>query len=57
MAKIMREDMKKLSQKNWYLANNSFLLHGYYNYRHLLLITDEGKRYLGVPGIYHRREK
>ena len=55
--KIMREDMKKLSQKNWYLANNSFLLHGYYNYRHLLLITDEGKRYLGVPGIYHRREE
>lgn len=55
--KIMREDMKKLPQKNWYLANNSFLLHGYYNYRHLLLITDEGKRYLGVPGIYHRREE
>ncbi len=46
------------------LVNNSFLLHGYYNYRHLILGPDEeiGTRdetcfYLGVPGTYFEREK
>ena len=46
------------------LVNNSFLLHGYYNYRHLILGPDEeigtGNRicfYLGVPGTYFEREK
>lgn len=43
------------------LVNNSFLLHGYYNYRHLILGKEEGKEgdiyYLGVPGTYYDREK
>lgn len=46
------------------LVNNSFLLHGFYNYRHLILGPDkelggEGKIkfYLGVPGTYFEREK
>ena len=46
------------------LVNNSFLLHGYYNYRHLILGPDEeiGAKdeicyYLGVPGTYFEREK
>lgn len=46
------------------LVNNSFLLHGFYNYRHLILGPDrnlgdeEGERfYLGVPGTYFEREK
>jgi len=46
------------------LVNNSFLLHGYYNYRHLILGPDEeigtGNEicfYLGVPGTYFEREK
>ena len=46
------------------LVNNSFLLHGYYNYRHLILGPDEeigtGEEicfYLGVPGTYFEREK
>lgn len=46
------------------LVNNSFLLHGFYNYRHLILGPDkelggEGKIsfYLGVPGTYFDREK
>ncbi len=46
------------------LVNNSFLLHGFYNYRHLLLGPDEeigtgGEIcfYLGVPGTYFEREK
>ncbi len=43
------------------LVNNSFLLHGFYNYRHLILgqEQDQGKTvyYLGVPGNYYDREK
>lgn len=46
------------------LVNNSFLLHGFYNYRHLILGPDKdiggGERsrfYLGVPGTYFEREK
>lgn len=46
------------------LANNSFLLHGFYNYRHLILGPDKemgGSNglcfYLGVPGVYFEREK
>ena len=46
------------------LVNNSFLLHGFYNYRYLILGPDKemGGRngecfYLGVPGTYFEREK
>lgn len=44
------------------LVNNSFLLHGYYNYRHLILgryPEEEGGEgfYLGVPGVCYEREK
>lgn len=42
-------------------ANNSFLLHGYYNYKHLILARVEHRNdivyYLGVPGNYYDREK
>lgn len=42
-------------------ANNSFLLHGYYNYRHLILTRVENRGeilyYVGVPGNYFDREK
>ncbi len=42
-------------------ANNSFLLHGYYNYRHLILTRVERRGeilyYVGVPGNYFDREK
>jgi len=55
--KITREEMAELPRREWRLANNSFLLHGYYNYHHLVLINEDGNTYLGVPGIYHEREK
>lgn len=54
--KIQRNDIARLPRCEWKWANNSFLLHGYYNYRHLAII-DDGERYrLGVPGIYHPQE-
>ena len=55
--KISRTDLGELARREWKLANNSFLLHGYYNYHHLLLIEKGDRCVLGVPGIYHRRER
>lgn len=37
--------------------HNSFLLHGYYNYGHLVLDERNGKSRLGVPGNYYEREQ
>ena len=54
--KIQRNDMARLPRCEWKWANNSFLLHGYYNYHHLALINDGEKFRLGVPGIYHPQE-
>lgn len=44
------------------LVNNSFLLHGFYNYRHIILGFCSGigtgeRCYLGVPGTFYEREK
>ena len=55
--KIQRQDLSRLPRKEWKLANNNFLLHGFYNYHHLLYIEDEDKVWIGVPGIYHEKEK
>lgn len=55
--KIQRQGLSRLPRKEWRLANNSFLLHGFYNYHHLLYIEDDGKIWIGVPGVYHEKEK
>lgn len=43
------------------LVSNSFLLHGFYNYHHIILGRKEDPMgeiyYLGVPGAYYEREK
>lgn len=54
--KIQRSDISQLPRKFWPLANNSFLLHGYHNYSHLLLIEEDGRLWLGVPGVYAPQE-
>ena len=54
--KIGRSDITLLPRKFWPLANNSFLLHGYHNYSHLMLIGEGGRAWLGVPGIYSPQE-
>ena len=55
--KISRQDLSRLPRKEWRLANNSFLLHGFYNYHHLLYIEENEKVWVGVPGIYHEKEQ
>lgn len=56
LRKIHRNDLSTLPRRHWNLANNSFLLHGYHNYNHLLLIEEDGHYWLGVPGVYDARE-
>lgn len=55
--KITRKDMAALPKREWRLANNPFLLHGYYQYHHLVSFQQEGAFWLGVPGIYHPMEQ
>ena len=55
--KISRQDLKHLPRRYWPLANNSFLLHGYYAYHHLIYIEHNQKGYLGVPGIFSQKEQ
>lgn len=59
---IKPQDIGLLPREIWIYGNNSFLLHGYYNYRYLILAQLENPkgmpRYLlGVPGHYYSNEK
>lgn len=60
---VKPQDIGLLPRENWNYGNNSFLLHGYYNYRYLILARigneEQGRvRYiLGVPGHYYSNEK
>lgn len=54
--KIMRGDIARLPRCEWRLANNSFLVHGFHNYHHLIFMEDGDGFWLGVPGIFHARE-
>ena len=55
------EDFVVLRERCYQMTHNSFLLHGYYNYRHLLLMrqekSDQILYYIGVPGNFYEREK
>lgn len=55
------EDFVVLRERCYHMTHNSFLLHGYYNYRHLLLLRQEtsgqARYYIGVPGNFYEREK
>ncbi len=54
-------DFVILSSKSYQLVSNSFLLHGFYNYKHVILTHVETKGehhyYIGVPGNFYDREK
>lgn len=58
---VKLEDFIILQQGYQKLAQNSFLLHGFYNYGHMILgrLTEEkdAPMYIGVPGVYYEREK
>ena len=58
---IKPQDIGLLPRDAWVYGNNSFLLHGYYNYRYLILArlnTEGTPRYLlGIPGHYYSNER
>ena len=59
---ITPEDFVLLSEVDYHLRSNRFLLHGYYNYKHLLLgkvpdSTGKEEYYIGVPGLFYEQEK
>ena len=59
---ISPEKLKSLNLKELDIAGNSFLLHGYYNFRHILFgrvrdNLDNTKYFIGVPGMYCNRER
>lgn len=58
---ITPDDIDRLPDTNWGLKNNSFLNHGYFQFRHLILgrmYSGEACGYfIGVPGVYTRRDR
>ena len=56
---ITPKDMIALSGPYHSLVNNAFLLHGYYNYNHLILGPAKGHKstyFIGVPGNFYKQE-
>lgn len=54
--KISLSELTILPRRFWSLSSNSFLLHGYHNYKHLILAEQNNRLWLGVPGVYDLRE-
>lgn len=59
---IKPQDIGLLPREVWGYGNNSFLLHGYYSHRYLILARlnnpkGEPRFLLGVPGHYYSNEK
>lgn len=55
------KDLRLLPNCYWYLVNNSFLLHGFFNYHHLLLGRKDNdslcQYILGIPGVFQNPER
>lgn len=58
--KLKLQDFTILPKRYQYLANNNFLLHGYFNYEMIIFgYMEEEKRrwFLGVPGVFSNQEQ
>ncbi len=59
--KLVPQDIGLLPISNWKLGQNSFLTHGYYRYKYIMLgkvsFNDKEVYVLGVPGVYTNKEK
>lgn len=59
--KLKPEDLVVLSRECYPLVSNSFLLHGFYNYQHLILtkelVRGQEQYYIGAPGNFYAKEK
>lgn len=55
---MMPCDIVRLQQDAWQVGRSSFLQHGFYQYRHLLLGRKQNGGYvIGVPGIQNQQEQ
>lgn len=58
---VSPSDFVLLNRQSYPLVNNSFLLHGYYSFRHLILMRGgnrgQAKYYIGVPGNLYERDR
>lgn len=55
---MMPCDIVRLQQDAWQVGRSSFLQHGFYQYRHLLLGRKQNGGYvIGVPGIQNSQEQ
>lgn len=59
---VTPEILKTLPIEDEVIVNNSFLIHGFYNFKHLLLgkvreNENHTKYFIGVPGMYCNRER
>ncbi|MBO6114030.1 MAG: hypothetical protein J6P57_03120 [Lachnospiraceae bacterium] len=60
--KIKPQDIGKLHMNNWKLGENSFLSHGFYQYRYIMLgkvkLNNEKETVvIGVPGVFSNKER
>lgn len=56
--RIAPKDLVMLRQNQWRMGKNSFMMHGYYNYQHLLLgKRKQGGYILAVPGLSENQEQ
>lgn len=59
--RLKPEDLVVLSAECYPLVSNSFLLHGFYNYQHLILtkelVRGQEQYYIGAPGNFYTKEK
>lgn len=59
--KLRLEDLEILTKDSYTVIFNSFLLHGFYNYEHLILtktiVQGKERYYLGTPGNFFEKEK
>ncbi len=54
--RIEIKDVRLLPEKYWSMVNNSFLLHGFFNYRYLVFGRIGQNWFVGIPGIYQNQE-
>ena len=58
--RVELKDLRLLPPSNWHLCNNSFLLHAFFTYRHLIfgkIPSAKGHSwFIGIPGVRYRQE-
>ncbi len=59
--RLGNRELSRIPRDRWGMGNNSFLLHGFYQHHHLLLLRAQTDSvtvyYIGVPGIYNEKEQ